>query len=171
MLDRLLDLLAGWVEALMPWTIVYAYERGVLLRFGRFKRVLEPGWRWLIPVVDHVLTCTVVPNTMRLMDQNLTSSDGHDMAVAGIITFTVTDPRKFLLEVEGGGEAIADTTYGAVSEWVSSQSRDNIRDPANWTKLESRVRRQAKEYGIEVLRFRFADLTRAKAIRLLGGSH
>lgn len=169
MLDRLFDLLAGWLDALTPWTVVYAYEKGVRLRFGRFNQVLEPGWHWQVPLVDHVMTCTVVANTMRLMDQNLTTADGQDMAVSGIVTFRVTDPKIFLLDVEGGGEAIADTTYGAIAEWVSSNTRDIIRNPESWTKLESRIRRQAKEYGIDVIRFKFADQTRAKALRLLGG--
>lgn len=145
------------------------YERGVKLRLGKFKKVLEPGLNWKWPLADYIVTCTVVPNTVRLMDQSLTTSDGKDVAVAGIITFSVTDPRKFLLEVEGGVEAIGDTTYGAIAEWVSSQEHDQIRNPANWPKLESKIRRAAKDYGIDVLRFKFADQTRSKAIRLLGG--
>lgn len=171
MLDRLFDLLASWISALSPCTIVYAYEQAVRLRFGRYKSTLGPGLHWQIPLVDHILSVTTVTNTLRLMDQNLTTKDGTDMAVSGIVTFRVTDPKVFLLEVEGGGEAIADTTYAAVAEWVSSQDRATVVNPENWSKLESKVRRAAKAYGIDVLRFSFADQTRAKALRLLGGKN
>ena len=33
---------------------VSEWDRGVLLRFGRFKRILTPGISWVIPVVDRV---------------------------------------------------------------------------------------------------------------------
>lgn len=168
MFERLIDVLIGWLEALRFLTVVADYERTVLLRLGRYKRTLEPGLHWIMPLADDILSCYTVPNTLRLHDQSLTTKDGKDIAVAGIITYRVVDPKAFLLEVEGGAEAIADSAYGAVAEWVASNDHDHVRDPANWGKLESKVRRSAKDYGIDVVRFKFADMARAKALRLLG---
>jgi regulator of protease activity HflC (stomatin/prohibitin superfamily) len=166
--DKLVDVIIGWLEALRFLTVVADYERTVLLRLGRYRKTLEPGLHWLIPLADEILTCYVVPNTLRLHDQSLTTKDGRDIAVGGIITYRVVEPKVFLLEVEGGAEAVADSVYGAVAEWVAGNDYDHVRDPSNWSKLETRVRRAAKDYGIEVVRFKFADMARAKALRLLG---
>lgn len=171
MLDRLLDLLAGWLQALTPFVVVYAYERGVRLRWGRYHSDLEPGLHWLIPLADSVLTVNSVTNTFKLAPQNLTTRDQKDLAVTAIVTYRVTSPKTFLLEVEGGAEAVADVTFATVAGWVASQDYPTVTDPKNWPKLETKVRHAAKAYGIEVLRFGFADQCRAKALRLLSASN
>ena len=168
MFDRLVDVITSWLEALRFLVVVADYERAVKLRLGRYSETLDPGLHWLIPLVDDYITCAVVPNTLRMHDQSISTKDGTELAVSGIITYTVVDPRAFLLGVEGGPEALADSAYGAVAEWVASNSYSDVRDPSNWPKLETRIRRAAKDYGIEIVRFRFADLTKAKALRLLG---
>ena len=35
--------------------IVKQYERGVLLRFGRFVGVRKPGLNFIIPFIDHMI--------------------------------------------------------------------------------------------------------------------
>ncbi len=168
MFDRLIDLISSWGNTLKFWVVISCYERGVLLRWGKYRRVLEPGLHFIWPFADDILTTTVVANTVRLKDQNLSTLDDQDMAVAGVITFKVADPAMYLLEVEGGVDAICDVTYGAIAEWVSANTRADVRNPANWSKIETKIRRAAKVYGIDVVRFMFADQVRSKAIRLLG---
>jgi regulator of protease activity HflC (stomatin/prohibitin superfamily) len=168
MFDKLIDVLVGWFEVLRFATVVADYERTVQLRWGRYRATLEPGLHWILPLADSILSCYTVPNTMRMHDQSLRTKDGMDLAVAGIITYCVSDPRVFLLKIEGGEQAIGDCAYGAVAEWVASNDYSVVADPENWSKLESKIRRAAKDYGIDILRFKFSDLARAKALRLLG---
>jgi len=167
MLEKLFNTLVEWIESVRPFMVVHAYEQAVLLRWGRFKRVLEPGFHWVIPFVDYAIVQTVVANTMRLLPQNLTTADDQAIAVTGIITFKIVDVRAFLIDVEGGTEAIADTTYGALAEWVASSTLADVRDPSKWARLETKIRRAAKDYGIDVLRFKLSDCVKARAIRLL----
>ena len=48
MLDRLFDLLVLIWEAIVPYKIINQYDRGVRLRFGKFKEVLEPKLHWKV---------------------------------------------------------------------------------------------------------------------------
>lgn len=168
MLDKLLDLIQSWLGLFKFWVVVDEYEQHVLLRLGRYKRTLAPGWHFLLPMADRTMACWRVKNTVKLAEQNVTTADGQDVALTGIVTYKVVDPKVFLLECEGGQDAIADSAFGAIAEWACSNTRDHIRDPRNWRQVRTAIKQAAGEYGIEVLRFKFADNVRAKALRLLG---
>ncbi len=167
MIDRLFDLISSWLGALKFWSVVNADERGLLLRWGKFRRELEPGARLIWPIADTVRLCKIVQGTMRLFEQGLITKDQKDVTVSAILTFKVVDPKLFLLETDGGS-ALDDVSYGEISDWICSHDLDYVRDPDNWREIQSKIRRAAEAYGIKVVRMRFGDFCRSKAIRLLG---
>lgn len=167
MLDRLIDLLIMFAHRLRFMTVVDQDENAVLMRWGKCTAVLEPGRHWICPVMHTTRNCKVVQETMRLYDQGLTTRDDENMTVSAIVTFKVVDPKRYLLETDGAS-AIDDVTYGAVSEWIHKNTRDYVRDPANWSDLARRIRSAAEDYGVYIVRVRFGDFIKARAIRLLG---
>lgn len=50
MWERLAEYLSNFVHLFKFWTVVHAYERGLVLRFGVLHRELEPGLHWLAPL-------------------------------------------------------------------------------------------------------------------------
>lgn len=170
MLDKLIDLLVTFARLFKFWVIVNADEACCMLRLGLYKRTLAPGIHWMWPFRIHEPRfCRSVQGTMRLMDQSLTTTDGHELALSAILTFRVIDPQKYLVTMDGAS-AVDDLTYGAVSEWIHKNERAFVLNPTNWADLCKKIRNAADDYGIYVVRVRFGDLTRAKALRLLGNS-
>jgi regulator of protease activity HflC (stomatin/prohibitin superfamily) len=167
MFQWLTDLIQMCGRSLRLFAIVEADEHAVKLRFGRYRSLLAAGYHFTWPLLETTRKCKTVQGTMRLFDQGLTTKDKQDITVSAIVTFRVEDPKKFLLDTDGGS-AVDDVTYGAVSEWVAANDRDYILDPKNWRRLRTEINAAAKEYGIEIVRVRFGDLCRSKAIRLLG---
>ncbi len=46
------------------WEILLDFQRGVVLRLGRFHRMAEPGWNWRLPFgLEEILLTNVVPTT------------------------------------------------------------------------------------------------------------
>ena len=104
--------LAGAAEvllALIPGGLVFAasprviqeWERGVLLRFGRFRRILGPGVRWVVPGVDAVATLV----DMRIRSTPFTAEDALTrdtvpVNVDAVMFWVVTDAQRAVLEVE-----------------------------------------------------------------------
>ena len=168
MLDRLFDFLTGCWDLVRPFVVINAYERGVRLRWGRYKDVLEPGPHFIWPLMDYVMLATTVANTLHLHDQSLVTRDGKNVTLCGVVTFQVSDPKVFLLEVEGQYEALSDATYGAVADHVCSTDYDTLRNSDSWAKLTSAARRAAKQYGVHIVRLQLSDFTVSKTLRLLG---
>ena len=164
--------LADWfewlVELLKFWSIVDQYEEGVLLRLGRYKRSLTPGLVWHLPLyLDRVLTDNVVPTTLNLDEQILTSLGGQTLVISIMIRWRIHDIRKILLEVEDAEEVLADCSMGELARSVqNSESREIM--SADWIDtLYRRIRRRGWAWGIEVQEVQVTDLAPAKVLRVV----
>lgn len=175
MFDRLIEVLLTSLRLFQFWYVLADYEAGVVLRFGRFHRLAIPGahLRWPLGV-EEILYTNVVPETMNIGPQSLTTAKvgeetAESIVVTTVVTFRVFDPKAFLLEIEGGNDAIADSSYGVVSEMVMQQPWSALVDPkfdlAN--ELTKLMRRRTKPWGVEILRVQIQDLAKHRAIRLL----
>ncbi len=77
------------------------WQRGVLLRLGRFRRVLEPGISWVVPGVDRIvdLVDMRIRSTSFSAEKTLTR-DTVPVDVDAVLFWVVTDAKRAVLEVE-----------------------------------------------------------------------
>jgi membrane protease subunit HflK len=167
-LDKLIDTLLQFLDHFAVYAILDEYERGVVMRLGRPHRDIGPGLHWHWPLaVERVLRDNVVTDTIRLHSQSLTTSDGHGVTVSAVVTFTVTDVRKALLEVSGKIETLVDSVAGTVSTHVGESTWADLSRGAVQAKVLREARREAKAFGLEIVRVRFSDCAKVRAIRLI----
>lgn len=168
MFDRLFDFIADVWEWVIFWTVVDSYEQGVILRFGKFKRIINPGLRFMLPFgIDSPRTETVVRQTAYLDVQSLTSFDGKAVAISGIVIFRITDIRKFLLDIDEGETDMTNIVYGIITDWVEETNWADVRGPAFNSDVLRTARAECNEYcGVEVLAIKWSDKTVARGIRL-----
>lgn len=168
MLDRLIDLLLQWVGWLVPFTVIDAFERAVVLRLGKFNRELPPGFHWIIPFeVDRVISDNVVPRTINLSAQSLTTSDGAQIVIGVIVTARIHDIQKALLEVETVDEALQDSCYAEIARVVHEHTWEELQADSINDALQKACRKRAFTYGVEILRAQVSDLARCKSLRLI----
>src|ERR1035441_3346836 len=101
MFDKLIDLIVSFIHIFYFSCITYSYQRGVILRWGRPNRVVGPGFHWHWPFcIEHYMFANVVPETMTVGPQSLTTKDNRSVVLSTVVTFLVEDVQKFLLEIE-----------------------------------------------------------------------
>jgi regulator of protease activity HflC (stomatin/prohibitin superfamily) len=167
MLDRLIDLLVNFIDLFKFWEVVDIYELGVVLRWGRFHRELNPGFHWKIPFgIEKVLTDVVVPTTLNLGPQSLTTKDNIAVVVSGIVTFQTSDVKKLLLEVESANHVLEDNAYGVIARYVITHSYQEITSIDAIDSIKREIRKASFKFGIEVTNFSFSDVTMARSYRL-----
>jgi regulator of protease activity HflC (stomatin/prohibitin superfamily) len=71
MFDKLVDLIVNWIDQILPMVIIPSYEEGVMMRFGKFKKVISGGVYFKIPFFDEILRQHVVVTTISLPAQSL----------------------------------------------------------------------------------------------------
>ena len=170
MFDRIFDFIESVWEWLIPWVILDAYEAGVVLRLGKFNRVIDPGLHFMWPLgIESCKYETVVRQTAFLDSQSLTTLDGKSAGLTGVATFKIIDIRKFLLDIDEGETDMLGMIYGIISDEVEA---------TNWGKIKGRpfnkrvlklAREICNEYcGVDLIAIRWADKATVRNIRLWG---
>jgi regulator of protease activity HflC (stomatin/prohibitin superfamily) len=76
-------------------------ERGVVLRFGAFRRTEMPGLRFALPKVDQLMRVPVMSiNVEDQYQENCQTQDGTKVAVRYLVRLRVVDAAKALLKID-----------------------------------------------------------------------
>ena len=171
MFDKLFEIIQWAFEALLPFIIIFDYQRGVLLRLGRFKRELDPGFHWKLPLnYDTVLHDDIKPRTERLVGLSTTTTDDKSIGFDAVITYSISDIRKALLEVHDLKDAIADTCAGIIGTELSNQEWGSIRHGQASENLTAICRKRGWKWGIEVHAVQLMGVALVKNLRISGNS-
>lgn len=73
------------------------HERGVKTRFGKIKRVLDPGLHWLIPVSD-VLTVVDLRPKDHITTMTLLTQDNYKVDTVVVVMFKVHNPADVVFK-------------------------------------------------------------------------
>jgi regulator of protease activity HflC (stomatin/prohibitin superfamily) len=118
--------LAG-LYALFAFKVADQWEKGVMLRFGRFTGLRGPGPFWILPVIDRVSSwidhrVTVTPFSA---EKTLTK-DTVPVDVDAVLFWLVWDAEKSALEVEDYRSAIAWAAQTALREVIGQMDLADI---------------------------------------------
>ncbi len=80
--------------------IVRQWERGVLLRFGRFAGLRNPGLNFIVPFVDQLIKVDTRILTITLEPQEVITKDNVTIKVDAVLYFRVIDVQKAVVNVE-----------------------------------------------------------------------
>ena len=80
--------------------MIQSGRRGVLFRWGKAVKELEPGFHWLIPVVHGVKTTPVRSVTLHLPGQKVMTADGLVYDVSVSVVYRVEDATRALTLVD-----------------------------------------------------------------------
>ena len=170
MFDKLIDLFAQWWNFLTPAVIIPDYEEAVLLRAGRFKKVLKPGFHVKLPIIDEVVQQHVVVTTLSLSAQSLYTKDKQNVVVKGVIKYKISDVKVFLLEVFDAQDALADMTQSIIKNIIISLPLDACIDPEIDNTLTKKVRVEARKWGVDIQQVTLTDIAPIRSFRIINDS-
>jgi len=166
--DRLFDFIKSFGRFFMFWCILDPYESGLVLRFGKFHRMAQIGWNWIYPLlIERVLTANVATHTLTIGPQSLKTKDHKQLVITTVITCTISDAKKFILEINGGVAALDDAAPGAVADLVMSSTMEELEKMRLGTRLTNSIRALAEPWGIQVTRVQVVDFSPMRSVRLL----
>jgi regulator of protease activity HflC (stomatin/prohibitin superfamily) len=143
---------------------VNEWQGAVLLRRGRFKRVLTPGWYMLIPMMDSVYTVNTNTSTVDIGPLPVTSVDDQPVTASAVVTWRVRDVQRFQLECEDPREVLHDAASGALANAILSTEWVDIPHVRFIDAVARAVRGAAWRYGIEVVSMRWTGIVHAQPI-------
>jgi len=165
-ISPIIDLVKEFYYMLVPFCIVEEYNHAIVLRFGKFRRELEPGFHWKIPIGDNVLETRKTTTTWNVRPQTLTTKDGHNVVISAVIKYQVMDPKVFLLSVENAVDAIGDLTQGKLKELIVNRTWEECKRIKD-SEIKRKVESEAKDWGIKIHLVTITDLAITRSIRLI----
>lgn len=87
------------VLVLMSIRIIRPYERGLVERFGKFQRILEPGLNLIMPFADTVQKVDMREVVIDVPAQLVITKDNVGVEVDAVIYIQITDPVRTRYEI------------------------------------------------------------------------
>lgn len=165
MFDKLITLIQQFVNELNPIFIIDQWEEAVVLRNGKFLKTVKPGLYYKRPFFDSVWKHTTITQSIDIPPQSITTADNKNVVVKGIIRFTITDIKAFLLTITQPQDVLTDTTGGMIRDIIEDTRWEGIIDIDK--KLTSEVGKFVKKWGIKVEKVTLTDLQIANSIRII----
>jgi regulator of protease activity HflC (stomatin/prohibitin superfamily) len=132
--------------------VLSEYERGVVLRLGRFVGIKGPGLILLIPYVDKMVKVDMRTITMDVPPQDVITKDNVSLKMNAVVYFRVVDPNKAVLQIENyyfAASQLAQTTLRSVMGQVPLDEALTNRDDIN-RRLQDILDHQTEAWGIKV---------------------
>ena len=132
--------------------ILPEWQRGLVLRFGRFVGVRGPGIIIIIPGVEKMIRVDTRTITMDIPPQDVITLDNVSLKVNAVLYFRITDPELAITKVEDYHFATAQSAQTTLRSTLGQYQMDDLlsqRDKINHT-LQDILDRDTEPWGIKI---------------------
>jgi membrane protease subunit HflK len=125
---------------------VGAESEGVVLRFGKFFKTVEPGLHFKLPLGIDAVTVLPIRRQLKLEfgfstagytnpiqagqdpeeEKSMVTGDLNAALVEWVVQYRIQDPREYLFDVRNPGETLRDLSEAAMREVIGDRTVDEL---------------------------------------------
>ena len=102
------------------------YERGVKFTTGKFTKMMEPGWRLVIPIFQSYKKVDIRTKAVDVPEQEAITRDNVSVKINAVIYYKVFDASKAILAVENFRYAVSQLAQTTMRNAVGAVSLDEL---------------------------------------------
>ena len=102
------------------------YERGIKFKLGKFSKIMNPGWRLVIPIFQSYRKVDIRTKAVDVPEQDAITKDNVSVRINAVIYYKVFDASKAVLEVENFYFAVGQLAQTTMRNAVGSVSLDEL---------------------------------------------
>ncbi|EGC30592.1 hypothetical protein DICPUDRAFT_157643 [Dictyostelium purpureum] len=139
--------------------IVNQYEKGVVFTLGKFSRILEPGFRIVIPLLEESTIIDFRLQSYTLDKQEIISKDNISLIVDAVVFYRANDPELLVNKVLEPGKIVQEFVQIKIRELLSNNTLHEIL--VNREKFSQEIYESAstlEEWGIKIERVNLKDI-------------
>ncbi|MAG61093.1 hypothetical protein CL619_04870 [archaeon] len=140
--------------------VVKEYERGVLFTLGKYKCMMQPGLRIVIPIIQTWQRIDIRVKTIDVPDQDAITKDNVSLKVNAVLYYKVSDANKAVIEVEHFGYAVSQLAQTTMRDVVGEVMLDELlvfREKIS-RRIQEIVDKATDEWGIKVTAVELKDV-------------
>jgi regulator of protease activity HflC (stomatin/prohibitin superfamily) len=141
--------------------VVLQWDKVVVLRLGRFRRVHDPGPFFLLPLLDRC--AAFVDTRIRVTDfsaEKILTRDTVPVHVDALAFWMIWDARKAILEVEDFLEAVTLSAQTALRDSIGKYSLTTLLSEREtlYREIQTILDAKTNPWGITILSVEFTDI-------------
>jgi len=149
--------------------IVSQYEKGMVLRLGKYRATVGSGLTFLVPVIEDIIKVDMRERVINVEPQKVITKDNVSVTVDAVIYYRIIDPVKATFEVQNFGYAATTLAQTNLRNLIGDKSLDETltaRDTIN-ANLRMVLDEATNTWGVKVTRVEVqkidppADITEA----------
>lgn len=132
--------------------IVKQYEKGLIVRLGKYSSTADSGIVILVPFIDSLITVDMREQVMNVMPQQVITKDNVVVTVDAVIYYKVVDPVKAEFEIQNFNYAATTLAQTNLRNLIGDKSLDEsltARDSIN-TSLRNVLDEATNAWGVKV---------------------
>lgn len=102
------------------------YERGILFTFGKYSKVLNPGWHVILPIIQFYKKVDIRTKAVDVPEQETITRDNVSIRINAVIYYKVFDAGKAIVEVENFYYAVSQLAQTTMRNIVGSVTLDQL---------------------------------------------
>jgi len=147
---------------LIPATvrIIYEYERGVLFTLGRFSKVMQPGLRIVIPIIQSMRKVDTRIKTVDIPKQEVMTRDNVPVSINAVVYMRVISAEKAVLKIENYVYAVSQYGQTALRDVMGNKDLDSVlTERAEIAdEIKQLVDKETDEWGIDITAIKVQDI-------------
>ena len=137
------------------------YERGIKFTCGKFTKIMEPGWRLVLPIFQSYSKIDIRTKVIDVPEQEVITKDNVSVKINAVIYYNIFDASKAVLGVENFHYAVSQLAQTTMRNSVGSVTLDELlscREKISST-ICAIVDKATDEWGIKVQNVELKDVS------------
>jgi regulator of protease activity HflC (stomatin/prohibitin superfamily) len=151
--------------------IVRPTHRGVIERLGKYRKFANPGFHWIIPIVDRMIQVNITEQMVDAQPQEIITNDNLNASVDAQVYFkvkadedSVKNSQYNVNKYEWQIVNLARTTLRNIIGTLTLKSANSERDKINGDLL-STLAKETKNWGMEIVRTELKEIDPPKDVQ------
>ena len=119
-------IIAILVYAFVGFYTIKEAEKGIVLRFGQYAGVVEPGLRWKWTFVDHIIPVDMQTTRALPSEGFMLTQDENVVRVEMQIQYRVVDARNYVFSVTDADDSLSQSLDSALRYVIGHAKMDDI---------------------------------------------
>ena len=102
------------------------YERGIKFSFGKFTKIMNPGWNVVLPIIHTYSKIDIRTKAVDVPEQEAITRDNVSVRINAVIYYKIFDASKAVLAVENYYYAVGQLAQTTMRNIVGSVSLDEL---------------------------------------------
>ncbi len=149
--------------------MLFDYQAGVRITWGRRNKVISSGLFWYIPLFQEIIYMDIQTQVVDLRGQSVHTKDGKHLIVSGAIQYSIKDIYKAVFNVQNVDQSLETLALGIILEYINKRT---LLECSEIGELKREILKGIKDaafgWGCKIERVYITDLDESRNIRLIG---